>query len=225
MIAKASVAIIDDERSQADVIQELVVDAGMKPIQLHQKFANVAELVKTVRGAAAAAICDHRLSPGGLAQFSGAEAVASLHSNKIPAVLLTQFEDVDGDVSIRRWRDRVPVVLSRPEADNAQSIVEALDYCRLEIQGQRAPERRTQRCLVQVVSEIERVGDFDVVSVIVSQWKPHRAVRIPIDLIPLPLRPSIGPKRYLIANVNIDAETSHDLFFVDFGPAPDPLNL
>ncbi|SRR6266545_2038898 len=212
------VAIVDDNLADADVMGELVREAGYEPVVLPPPFGDVHSLVKVVRKRANAAICDHRLR--GLAHFSGAEAVAELVGVNIPAVLVTQYVDIDADVSIRRWRNHIPVLLSRDEADSDQ-IAKGLDDCAREINGQYLPGRRSWRTLIQVDGTSDESGE-KVVEARVPSWNPHKVIRFPMTLVPPELRDRIVEDAYLFAMVNIGAERAEDLYFSDFEVAPNP---
>ncbi len=77
------VAIINDDPSDRDVWSMQIEEAGYLPVVIEQPtgraFASVDELLARVEGHAKWAVCDHRLSPRGMAQFYGAEAVACLN--------------------------------------------------------------------------------------------------------------------------------------------------
>jgi len=213
------VAIIDDKPSDADYMGELVRDAGYDPIVVPRPFGDLMALISTLRGQADAVVCDHRLR--GLAPFSGAEAVARFVELHIPAVLVTQYVDIDADVSIRRWRQRIPVLLSRDEADSDR-IRQGLMECAREIHGEYPPGRRPWRTLIQVDGMAEDSGE-EVVEARVLAWNPLEVVRFPSSLVPPELRRSLAEGSCLFAKVNIGAEAAEDLFFEDFEPAPDPV--
>jgi CheY-like chemotaxis protein len=219
-----TVAVVDDDLLQAESLGELLKDAGYKPQILRGKFAEVTELISAIQGTAQAAVCDHRLSAGGMANFPGAEAAAMLMQRSVPALLITQFVGQDADVSIRRWRPWVPVVLSREEtSERPEAITEGLTLCIDELVNGRRPDRRTQRCLVRIESigwENERVLD-----VFLSGWHPSTAVRIPAASIPESLRELAQPDVSFIAEVNTEAEDAKDLFFENFTLAPEPAEL
>jgi CheY-like chemotaxis protein len=212
------VAIVDDNPSHAQAMGELVLDAGFEPVVLRPPFGQVDELLGRVRQQADAAICDHRL--WGLARFSGAEAVATLVEEKVPALLVTQYIDIDADVSIRRWRYHIPVLLSRDDADSDR-IKSGLGDCMREIQGEYLPGRRPWRVLIQIEWLTEESGDR-VVDARVPSWRPNTVVRFPLDLVPCALRDGVVQGAFLLAMVNIGAEKGEDLFFQDFEAAPDP---
>ena len=218
--AQQKVAVIDDDPAQAGVIEELVIDAGLKPLIVPKKFGkSLGALVGEVKNSAEAAICDHRLSPRGYATFAGAEAVARLYEEGIPALLLTQFE-VDSDTELRLWRAHVPVLLTREEV-SAQSISVSLEYARGELAGTVATERIAQRCIVRIV-DVE--PDDDAFDVVVTGWRPHTAVRLPMKLLPKALRREAKIDACFVAAVNIDADRPADLYFKDFELAPEPLD-
>jgi hypothetical protein len=202
----------------ADAMGELVRDAGFEPVVLKPPFGHVRDLLRNVRQQADAAVCDHRLR--GLASFSGARAVASLVDEKVPAVLVTQYIDIDADVSIRRWRHRVPVLLSRGDAD-PDRIREGLGDCIREIRGEYLPGRRPWRVLIQIDGLSNESGER-VAEARIPSWNPHRVVRFPLALVPPALRDRVVSDAFLFAMVNIGAEKAEDLYFHDFEAAPDP---
>ena len=214
------VAVVDDDPFQAEVMSELIRGAGHEPIILDQGFDHVEDLVLQVRERADAAICDHRLGPRGFARFNGAEAVAALIAESIPSLLVTQYIDIDADVSIRRWRHGVPVLLSRDDAD-PDRITQGLSECVRELRGEHLPSRRPWRTLIQV-DAIDQESGEPVIDAHIPSWNPHQAVRFPAALVPQGLRSNLSPGAYLFAKVNIGADRAEDLYFFDFEPAPEP---
>lgn len=217
------VAIVDDKPHDADYMGELVRDAGYEPIILPLPVGDLADMVAAIKNQADAVVCDHRL--GGLAPFSGAEAVARLVESHIPAVLVTQYVDIDADVTIRQWRHRVPVLLSRDDADSDR-IRQGLTACAREIRGEYLPGRRPWRTLIQIEGTAEDSGER-VVEVRVFAWNPLEVVRFPASLVPPQLQERLKGRLTegdcLFAKVNIGAERAEDLFFQDFEVAPDPV--
>ena len=90
-----SVAVVDDELLSRETTEMLVAQAGLTPIAMGKFFGSVEELVSTISAKADAAIIDHRLQPGNLGHFFGAEAVAALFRAGRPAILTTQWLDQD----------------------------------------------------------------------------------------------------------------------------------
>lgn len=213
------VAVVDDDPSQAEVMSELLRDAGYEPVILPHRFDRVEELVGEIRQRAGAAICDHRLQPRGFARFYGAEAVAALTKECIPSLLVTQYI-IDADVSIRLWRQYVPVLLPRDDA-NPDRIIQGINECVQEIRGEFLSSRRPWRALIQV-DEVSQESGERVVDAHVPSWNPHQAVRFPAALIPPPLQSNLARGVCLFAKVNIGASRAEDLYFFDFESAPNP---
>lgn len=213
------VAIVDDNMNDADTMGVLIRDAGFEPVVLRPPFGAVEDLLRSVQEQADAAVCDHRLR--GLAQFSGAQAVASLVTERIPAVLVTQYIDTDSDVRIRLWRHRIPIVLSRDDAD-PERLREGLSDCLREIRGEYPPGRRPWRVLIEIDGLSDEAGE-KVVEARVPSWNPHKVVRFPLALIPPEIRDWIVPGECILAMVNIGSERAEDLYFSDFEVAPEPV--
>lgn len=212
------IAIVDDDRHAAEVTSELLAEIGLRPTVLEQDFDEVAGLVDAVRDAAPAAVIDHRLSTYGKAPFDGATAVAALFDVRWPAVLLTQYV-MDADTSIRRWRAKIPVVLTRDNADGA-AVERAVDVCRDEFQGKFSPIRRPRRTLVRIEGRT-REGDFEVADALIPGWNPGRAVRFPIDVIEDPaLRDEVAPGVRFFAYVNVGSRSYEDVYLASFELAP-----
>jgi CheY-like chemotaxis protein len=216
------VAIVDDDLVAASVMAELLRDAGFEPVEIQSSFNDIERFIGQVSQSAQAAVCDHRLRRMQLASFDGAEAVASLFDKQIPAILVTQYINTDADVTIRRWRDRVPVLMSRHEASDPARIREGLETCAREIQGEYSVDRQPWRALVEV-EEVTFDSGQPVVDARVHQWRPDEVVRFPLALVPAEIRPSVTSGSFLLANVNIGAEIGRDLFFADIHPAPEPI--
>jgi len=216
-----SIAIIDDDFLEADVTSITVQDAGFEPLIVRERFESEIALAAAIRERAQAAICDHRLSPRGYAQYYGASVVAELFRQGVPALLVTQFLNQDNAVSIRQHRRYIPVLLRRSEINDEQ-IKAGLVDCAKEIRGEFLPGRKPWRSLIRV----ESTGNEDnqsVVDVIIPSWNPKESLRFPASLVPEELRESLRPGLRLLAMVNIGAEKAEDLFFYDFELAPEPV--
>lgn len=216
----ASVAIVDDDDQAAEVTSELVAEAGLRPELIRgEVFDDPHRLVDVIRNIAAAAVIDHRLQPHGLANFDGATAAASLFDAGIPAVLVTTFV-MDADVSIRRWRYKIPVLLMRGEADGA-SIARAFDACIGEFQGKYLPERFPRRSLV-LIEGIGQESGLSIADATIPGWNSGMAVRFPLDLLKTELRPLVKEGVRFFAQVNIGSRRPEDLYLTDFELAPEP---
>jgi CheY-like chemotaxis protein len=216
------VAIVDDDTEQAEVMSLWLEEANFQPIIIRtdRPFEQPQDVVELIRTQAEAAVCDHRLTHHRFSVFNGAELSASLYDSRIPNILTTQYVDMDVDVSIRKWRHKIPVVLSRDETD-AESIALGLLKSSNEILGQLSTGRRPHKALLRV-TDVGRDGEAPVLDVIIPSWNPLRAVRFPLSLIPVELQQSVSAGTRLFAYVNIGAEESQDLYFDSFELAPEP---
>jgi hypothetical protein len=215
------IAIIDDDKSLAEVTAWEVEEAGYQPFLLDNRhFRNVSDLVSLVRENTQGAVCDHRLSNSGFANFYGAELVANLYDWKFPSLLITQYTEMDTSFSIRKWRHKIPVLLSREEAD-ASSIAKGIEDCTLELSGKIPSTRKPRRTIIRITN-IDEESHEHVVDAFVPGWNPHKAVRFPASLIPENIRAVLKPNIRLFAHVNTGAEKSDDLYFEKFELAPEP---
>lgn len=219
------VALVDDDPNAANALGVLLEDAGFEPVVVNAPLESVDSASARIEAVAGAAVCDHRLSPRGLAYFTGAELVARLYTDRFPAVLISQYLKIDQDVSIRRHRERIPVLLARTEAD-PERLAGSIGVCRDELAGRPLPQRRPWRTLVRVVAK-DVEGEEDVLDAIIPGWRTDEAVRFPAVLLgklrqQLPEGRSTKLGLRFFAQVNIGAEDARDLFLAGFEPAPEP---
>ncbi|MDF5713897.1 MAG: hypothetical protein PUP93_08380 [Rhizonema sp. NSF051] len=220
-LPKKKIAIVDDDRGLAEVTAWDLEDAGYEPFLLVQgNYTNVNELASRIIENTQGAVCDHRLSNSGLANFYGAELVAALYDRKLPSLLITQYTEMDISLSIRKWRRKIPVLLSREQAD-ASSIAKGIEDSKLELCGNVPSTRKSHRTIVRI-SNIDEESHERVVDAFIPGWNPHKAVRFPASLVPEQLWDALNPNARLFARVNIGAETSDDLYFEQFELAPEP---
>src|SRR5438874_12789731 len=104
------IAIVDDEGNDTQLPEWEVEAAGFEPVFINRPFRNVEELANFIKAEARGALCAHRLANYGFARFSGAKLVAHLYDLQVPALLISRYADIDKNVSIRRWRDKIPVL-------------------------------------------------------------------------------------------------------------------
>ena len=216
-----TIAIVDDDRENSVLWQMQVKAAGLSPLILDEPFENLDVFVARVKNGAQGAICDHKLRHlGGNWPFDGAEAVARLYEIQIPAILVTKYRRHEAEFSIRLYRRRIPVLLSREDVDPG-SIIDGLANCALEISGETLPGRKPRRALVLIDgTEGEHIVAF------VPQWNPDMAVNFSRTLFPENLQADVAKGQTYSALVNIGAQDSDELFFEDFqlAPPPDPNN-
>ena len=218
----ARVAVVDDEPEYAEGTGLLIEDAGLIPIVLKHGFGSAAELVETARTVADAAICDHRLRRGGYGPFDGAEAVAKLFDVGVPSILLTTYDKIDADVSIRLWRDRIPVLLSRDAVDPARIRV-ALQDCLREVLGDTPESRVAWKALIEVRG-IDDESKMRVVDAVIANWRPNEAIRFPLDLLPVEMRDGLQTGDLLVGDVNVGCERQEDLYFRNLRAAHAPIS-
>lgn len=213
------VAIIDDsyQHEPLDFILPywLAEIAGFHTVQLSAKiadtFENLDEMAKRIAERSQAAICAHRLGTLDGKTLYGAQLVAALYDLKIPALLVTQYSDIDKHMSIRKWKDKVPIVL-HPREFEIDTIQEYLEVCAMELQGQ-PPEYRIPYRVLLRVHNVESAGEETAVDVEVGCWDHYHVVRLPLSLIPEHIHADIWCGAWLYADVNIKARYQEDLYF------------
>jgi hypothetical protein len=218
-----TIAIVDNDGSAGPemMLPHWEADiAGFKTVHVPQNLQSIPDIVDFIQKHAQAAICSHRLGTYQHPLFYGAELVAALYDAAIPSLLVTQYLDIDQHTSIRRWREKLPVVLHLREFESS-TLRQNLDLCVHELQG-RIPEDRLPYRVMLGVECIEGVPDDQYIDVSIDRWDIYQRVRIPMTLIPPPLRARIEPGSWLFAMVNIDAQYSSDLYFRNFAVAPEP---
>ncbi len=217
---KPKIAIIDDEDDDGQIPEWEIEAAGFVPFYIEQHFQNLEELAEFIKAEAVGAVCTHRLSNYGFSDFYGAKLVASLYDLKVPALLITRYADIDKHVSIRKWRTKVPVLLSLDEV-NAQSIKRGMGKCVAELKGEVPSSRKPYRTLL-AITNISTVANERVVDAVIPGWNPRIAVRFPVSLIPAEFHELLAPDVAFFAQINIGAEKADDLYFRDFELAPEP---
>jgi FixJ family two-component response regulator len=104
---KNKIAIIDDEKDFADAAAWEVEEAGYEPVLIVEgSFKEINDLVSKIPEDVGAVLCDQRLRKSGFANFDGSDLIAVLYDQKIPAILNTQYFDID-DVPIRKHRHKI----------------------------------------------------------------------------------------------------------------------
>jgi hypothetical protein len=211
------VAVIDDDPEYAILTRLQIEEAGFEAYLPGGGFASLEHFSQLVGRNAQAAVCDYKLRrTAHYAPFDGAEAVAHLFDQRIPAILVSQYTKNESQFSIRQWRKKVPVLLTRQKLDPT-SIRVGLWKCAQEIGGEVPPERKPRRAIVRI-DEVTH----EEVTAFVPQWRPEEAVYFLRSLVPESLQPHLLPEQRFSASVNISAIDSDELFFEDFRLAPEP---
>jgi hypothetical protein len=213
---RSKFAIIDDDETARYILSEKIGRWGHEPAPLGGKFSDVDELVDEVLGLNPAfVLCDNRLQPTGYANFFGADAVVRLNSKGYPSVLVTSHQDDDLKL-LRRWRPQLPVVLDKDDLDEGHVGV-AYDKSYAEVVlGNVLPERRPHRTHIL----IDCVEGGDVIA-FVPAWNSDKSVRFELKLMG-DLGAGIKAGSMMIAEVNIGAASSREIFLQKFEAAPDP---
>lgn len=214
--AQTPVAIVDDDDNYATTTAMEVEDAGFKPVIVKGSFGRLDKFLQLIHKSSKAAVCDHRLSPGRFAQFTGAQVVASLVSHGMPAILITGYRKRDIQTTIRIYRQKIPVLLDKDEVD-PDAIRLGLESCAKEIAGYPDAKRIPRPTIIRVASNKQGIVDTFVPS-----WNPDESVPIPLNLFPDNLRSTVKPGQCYFVKVNIGADNSDELFFADFDLAPEP---
>lgn len=227
-VAPLSVAIVNDDERDCDVWSFQVAEAGYEPHIVrrpgNRPFRSIEELAHELEQYATFAVVDHRLSPKGLAQFTGAAMVAALYDRRLIAPLLvTTWEKQDADTTIRLHRKKVPILLSAQDFDDDPQVIQEcfMASAREVRDGEVPPERRAWRTAVEI-EECDTKSRIKVVDVLVPGWNSEAKVTFPLDLIKPELRDFAVPGQVFFALVNTGAERDEDLFFSDFELAPEP---
>ena len=212
------IAIIDDEQTALEASIYDVEEMGKSTYVLKGRYSSPDDVLTEIRGKAEAVLCDHRLGHGAAADFDGASLAAFLYSRKVPAVLMTQFYEIDRDVSIRRWRRNIPSLVSK-KVINSDSLIESFTFCCAELAGTIVAKRRAHAALFEILSRTSESGE-DVVDIILPAWNSKQAIRIPVSLFADIPSERITVGTWFTAAVNIGAEKDEDLFFETIGIAP-----
>ena len=211
-----AVLIVDDDRESRRSYELTARAAGFRVHMVLGPVRSVQQLLDTAKTERARfALCDHRLSEGHYARFSGAEAVARCNQANFPAVLTTRYQRSDVDTSIRRWRRWIPRLVASSEL-SPPNLHEAFDACEREIVKAVVPTERRGYRAVLTVKDIVPKADEKVVKVVITQWNTTEQVGFPLSMLPVSLRSRVEVGSFLLATVNTAAESADDLFFEDF---------
>ena len=222
------IAIIEDDKLAADTLCIQIENANMAPFLVEGTLPSLDGTVELIQQNSDAAVCDHRLTVHQYATFTGACLVAQLYKQEFPAILVTQHLNGDCDTSIRKYRDKIPVLLPRNQADDSH-IVHGIEVCEREFSSEYAPERRPWRTLVRL-EHVEQQSGENLAEAVIPGWNPRIPIQFPTSLLPNEINELLQgqlrqeDKFYLIANVNIGAQYARDIYLTEFAVAekPDP---
>ena len=160
-----------------------------------------------------AVICDHKLTKGTYANFSGADAVAYFYKEKFPALLCTAYSKADL-LSIRKNRQYIPVLIESDQV-NPDNITKGFEICIKELKGVFSQVRKAWKVLVRV-EEIYQDSKPEMFDVILPGWNSREIIRLPFEIVKREYRDRIKPETRFHAYVNKGAESQEDLYFKNF---------
>ena len=201
--------IVDDDPAAREATGEVTRDLGLQSRPARGPLKSIDTLLTEVKGQQFITIADHHLRVKSYATFDGAELVATMYENKVPALLCTRFERAEV-MEIRNYRARIPVLLTPGRLD-VDSVRRGIEICIKEFEGIYSERRRTWRTLVRV-ENVE--PSFKFADVVVSAWNPNTVIRIGLTSFPKRMRNRFKSELRLHAMVNIGAESEDELYFV-----------
>ena len=204
-------AIADDDPAARMGYQFLVEDMELVPIDAAGPYKDVTQLVREVTGKANALLCDYHLNMRQYAPFQGDEVVVACYDNSFPALLITAYGDHEYTIP-RALRRKVPSLLA-PDAVVPEVVLDELEKCIAEFRSEFRPSRKPWRTLVRVV-EVD--DEEQAVYVLVPGWDSKTKVRLRYPDFPDTLQRVLEPGRRFHALVNVGAERSDELYFVDW---------
>jgi hypothetical protein len=203
-----SVCVADDDRYARRAMCNHVEDARLAPVEEPGPLGSLASFVRKVQAKSTAAIFDYKLRIlGSYADFTGAQAVASLYRRRFPAILYTQYAMSDID-EMRPFFRFIPALL-RPKEVDSDSIRRNLELCAREVCGHFSQTRRPWRTLVRVE---EYDGRRRLARVVLPGWNPNEVIRLPAEALPESARASLRQGVRFHAYVNIGAESQEKLY-------------
>jgi hypothetical protein len=130
--------------------------------------------------------------------------------------LVTAYEKADAELSLRRFRRCIPALIRSPEELGRANLQAALLLADREVREKQPAKERIPHRTIMTVQRIEPHGEHKVVKVIMSQWSSTEEVGFPLKMVPKKFEAGVKPGKLLIAQVNIEAARSEDLFFDEF---------
>jgi len=217
-----NIIIVDDDSHSRESLAIIAEDAGFEPKIITGRYGNNKEkLIDEILSLdAEGVISDHRLAPGHLASFFGADLLASLYDRNIPTVLITQFYDEDADSTIRLYRDKLPSVIGRG-SQTPELFKELLMFSKNELVTAKDVTRKPHRALI-------RLDDFKIqvaegmLEGVITNWNSDVGVRFPVSLIPDQVKEILRSQEitHISAFVNIGAKDPKDIFITDIHAMP-----
>lgn len=215
--AGSRVLVVDDDDLALEAIMDDLRDCDYEPVSVSggPYGLDIDRMIADVHQQNPSfVICDHKLQPHGLASFFGLDVVRRLVDAKMPAMLLTMYQQT-GSVrpALRSERHLLPVILGRDDFE-ADCVSRYAEICAREIMHDPVDERRPHRTLIRV-DWADPNGANDSIDAVITAWSPDHAVSIPAKCIDSSVRNHVRTGDYLIGDVNIGADREDDLFFTN----------
>lgn len=217
-LSNRRIAIFEDDQRNRERLSGLVGLCGSVPVPVDSPAPRLADFKNFFsQQRIHLVVCDHHLSQrGDYAPYQGAQAVAESYRQGIGGILVTAYERDDADLSLRRYRRQIPALIRSPEDLDRAKLKAALLQAELEVRKHELARERVPHRTIMTVQRIDPRGTSKVVKVVMSQWSSEQEVGFPLDLVPARFQSAVKPGRLLIAQVNIEAARSEDLFFDQF---------
>lgn len=220
-LSNQRVAILEDNPRSRDRLSSMVKSTGGIPVPESKApvFDNFNFYLKSEN--ISMIICDHRLFEyGNYANYTGAKAVAESYRSGYGGVLVTSYEKEDAELSIREYRRWIPSLIHSTHL-KPDTLVAALLEADKEARQKILAKNRIPYRTIMTIKRIVNRGTDQIVKVLMSQWNAHEEVGFPLILIPSNIQSKLEPGSLLIAQVNIEANRSEELYFDKF-EIPDP---
>lgn len=165
-------------------------------------------------------VCDLNLNSRKYSPVNGDVIVSALYEKKSPAVLCSR--DVDNVSSVRRLRHSIPCVLDARDL-NSDNVRNAFEICIKEFSGQYSIFRKPWPTLIRFENIVLKTNDAVRVAVVIPGWDSQSLVEVDItksdgDIYNKVLRAfNSGEVFRCKAIVNLEVETSRDLYIKDWG--------
>lgn len=217
-LSNRRIAIFEDDQRNRDRLSGLVSLCGSVAVPVTSPAPKLSDFKRYfIQQRIDLVVCDHHLSQrGDYAPYQGAQAVAESYRQGIGGILVTAYERDDAELSLRRYRRLIPALIRSPEELTRSKLQSALLQAEQEVCKQFLVRERVPHRTIMTVQRIAPSGTSKIVKVIMSQWSSEQEIGFPLDLVPSNFWPAVKPGRLLIAQVNIEAARSEDLFFDKF---------
>lgn len=206
------ICIIDDDEESRSAMELTIEDSQFTPIPQNDKVQNIDAYFLNIVKPHDAVVSDHHLKKKNYFPINGAEVVHMCYTKQIPSILVTKYDEGAVIDEIRRFRPQIPVILN-PEEFEPDSLMKSLEICINEFRGEFLPSRKAWRSLIRVDSV-----DENHFYITIPSWNRNGGISLPKSDVPQEIRNVLKDDLWLHADVNIDASSKNDLFFINWEP-------